>query len=47
MEEIKIKVQKNENIMKMHHLGGGYSNFGIILIEKIIIHLFCILFKDL
>ena len=23
MEEIKIKVQKNENIMKMHHLGGG------------------------
>ena len=29
----------------MLYLGGGYANFGIILIEKIIIHI--ILFKDL
>ena len=46
MEESKINYRKMKN-ENASYGGGGYSNFGIILIEKIIIHLICILFKDL
>ena len=43
-EESKINYRKMKILWKCF-IWGGYANFGIILIEKIIIHI--ILFKDL